>query len=167
MDGTDEMTEESEGQGSKGGKPGKAKAVMLCGAGLLVIMALAGGWFLGVLPRHHLGFAATGEDTAAAKPLLVDVPDIVANLDNGVHRPVFIKLVSKIEVSSVRDRALITADMPRILDAVQSYLRSTRAEEIHGGEGTYRLREALMNRIDIIASPARVLDVLFIEMLIQ
>ena len=74
---------------------------------------------------------------------------------------------ARIEVPQATDAAVITADMPQILDALQTYLRGMRPEEVHGGEGTYRLKEALMNRIDIIAAPVQVLDVLFLEMVVQ
>jgi len=47
------------------------------------------------------------------------------------------------------------------------YLRSMRPEELRGGEGTYRLREALMNRIDIVVAPVQLTDMLFTEVLVQ
>ena len=57
--------------------------------------------------------------------------------------------------------------MPQILDIFQSYLRSTRPEELRGGDGTYRLREALMNRIDMTLAPVQVTDLLFTQILVQ
>ena len=74
---------------------------------------------------------------------------------------------AKIEVAHAKDQLSVEADMPRILDAFQTYLRSLRPEELHGGEGTYRLREAMMNRVNAVSTPVQVSDIIFVEMLIQ
>ena len=42
-----------------------------------------------------------------------------------------------------------------------------RPEELRGSAGTYRLREELIGRANVAVAPARVVDVLFTEMLIQ
>ena len=97
---------------------------------------------------------------------LVDLPDIVANLNAG-RRAAFIKLKAKFELSKPEDAAAIQAAMPRIIDLFQSYLREMRPEELRGTAGTYRLREELIARTNIAAHPARVLNVLFTELLVQ
>lgn len=149
--------------------PGRRK-LLLIGVPVVaaVLLLIAGSlWFLGILPHRASNNALTTTSAAAEKPTLIDIPDIITNLDNGSHRAVFIKLKARIEVAHLSDQAMINVNMPRILDAFQTYLRSLRPEELHGGEGAYRLREALMNRINVIATPVQVLDVLFVEMLIQ
>ncbi len=146
---------------------GKSKVILAGGVVLCLLVITGGLWVSGLLPSWRGSSAHSKNHPAASLPTLVDVPDIVTNLDNGSHRDVFIKLRARIEVSSKADGSVITANMPRVLDAFQTYLRSMRPEEIHGGEGTYRLREALMNRIDIIAAPVCISNILFVEMLIQ
>ena len=148
---------------------GKRKLLLIIGAAVTLALALLVVilWFTGVLPQRKHASALPQQAGLAEKPVLIDVPDIVTNLDSGSRRAVFVRLKAKIEVAHIGDQALIATNMPRILDAFQTYLRSMRPEELHGGEGTYRLREALMNRIDIIATPVQVTDVLFVEMLIQ
>jgi flagellar protein FliL len=42
-----------------------------------------------------------------------------------------------------------------------------RPEELRGSAGTQRLREELMARASIAVAPARVTDVLFVELLLQ
>jgi flagellar FliL protein len=42
-----------------------------------------------------------------------------------------------------------------------------RPEELRGSAGTWRLREELLARANIALAPARVVDVLFTEMLVQ
>ena len=53
------------------------------------------------------------------------------------------------------------------MDMFQTYLREMRPEELRGSAGMYRLREELLARANIAATPAKIIDVLFVEMLIQ
>ncbi len=144
-----------------------SRKLILLAAPLLLIVITSALWLSGILPTKFGTTLRSQTDTAAEKPVLIDIPDIVTNLDSGNRRAIFIKLKARVEISHVRDQPAILTKMPQILDAVHTYLRSMRPEELHGGEGTYRLREALMGRIDAIAAPVQVTDVLFIEMLIQ
>jgi flagellar FliL protein len=57
--------------------------------------------------------------------------------------------------------------MPRIIDNFQVYLRELRIEDLRGSAGMYRLREELLLRVNASAAPARIVDVLFKEMLVQ
>ena len=161
------MVNDSEEVGAQPNKPpGRRRLTLVAAAVLVCIFIAAGVWFVGGRGYHRLGVSSAAA-VLAVKPVIVDVPDIVTNLDNGLHREVFIRVKAKIVVSSTADQAVLNANMPEILDALQTYLRSMRPEEIHDGEGTYRLREALMNRVDIIVAPARIMNILFTQLLVQ
>ena len=161
-------------------KAGGKRKLLLSLVPVLLLGGGAGAWFSGVLPRllGHGEAAAHGEHGAAAgekpsekveaakAPAFMDLPDIVANLNAG-RRTAFIKLKAKFELSRPEDAAAIQAAMPRVVDLFQSYLREMRPEELRGTAGTYRLREELIARTNIAAHPARVLNVLFTEMLVQ
>jgi len=159
-------------------KGGKRKLLMML-VPVLLLGGGAGAWFSGVLPRllghgeaahgeHGAPHGAKGSEKpeAARLPAFMDMPDIVSNLNAG-RRPSFIKLKAKFELSKPEDAAALQAAMPRIVDLFQSYLREMRPEELRGTAGTYRLREELIARTNIAAHPARVLNVLFTEMLVQ
>ncbi len=77
------------------------------------------------------------------------------------------KLVARLEVTRQEDAERVKLAMPRLQDLFQTYLREMRPEELRGSAGTYRLREELIGRANIAAAPARVSDVLFIQMLVQ
>ena len=150
-------------------KKSKLKLILLAVA---VLAALgAGGWFSGLIPKllhkEPAHAAAAAEPAPAPVPVFVDMPEIVANLNAGGRRAAFIKLRAKLELSRKQDEVALQAAMPRVLDLFQSYLREMRPEELRGTAGTYRLREELVARTNIAAAPARVLDVLFIELLVQ
>ncbi len=159
-------------QVKKGG--GKKKLLMI--VGVVLILAGAGGWFSGIIPGLLGGNkaeaahadAAHGEVAVAApEHIFMDLPDIVANLNNGGRRASFVKLRAKLEVARKEDQAIVQNAMPRVLDLFQGYLREVRPEELRGTAGTYRLREELISRVSLAAAPARVLDVLFVELLVQ
>jgi flagellar FliL protein len=166
-----------DGAAKKGGK----RKLLLILVPVLLLGGGAGAWFSGVLPRllghgegaahgehaeHGEHGAPAGEKAEAKAPVFMDLPDIVANLNAG-RRAAFIKLKAKFKLSKPEDAVAVQAAMPRIVDLFQSYLREMRPEELRGTAGTYRLREELIARANIAAPPARVLNVLFTEMLVQ
>jgi flagellar FliL protein len=162
---------------AKGGK----KKLILIAAPVLLIVILAGLWFSGILPSllgmsHEPAKAETkadgkgdGKEAAATPhvPIFVELPDMVSNLNAPGRRPIFVKLKARIELAKPEDQAIFAAAQPRVIDLFQTYLREMRPEELRGSAGTYRLREELIARANIAVAPARVVDVLFTELLVQ
>ena len=150
-------------------KSGKAKLILLA-VPVVLLLAGAGLWFSGILP-HVLGMDKHEEHAEdAARPVppsYVDVPEMVANLNSGSHKPSYVKLVARIEVPKPEDAEKVKAALPRLQDMMQTYLREMRPEELRGSAGTYRLREELLVRANAAVAPAKVSDVLFIQMLVQ
>jgi flagellar FliL protein len=176
-------------------KGGKGKLLLLA-LPLLLAAVGAGLWFSGILP-NLLGMGAPPADAAASgnahapaaghgapaaghgaapapvaggatrPPVFFDMPDIVANLSANGRRASYIKLRSKLELTKAEDAAAIQAAMPRLQDLFTTYLREMRPEELRGSSGTQRLREELIARANLAVAPARVADVLFIELLLQ
>ncbi len=120
----------------------------------------------GEKPSGGHGEAAKAESPKGS-PLFMDLPDIIANLNTGPRRATFVKLKAKLELAKADDQAALTAAMPRVLDLFQGYLREMRPEELRGTAGTYRLREELLARVNLAAPPARVMAVLFTEIIVQ
>jgi flagellar protein FliL len=132
----------------------------------VAVLVLVGGlWFSGLLPRV-LGMARKHTDTAH-QPIIVDLPEMVANLNSDPRRPRYIKLKAEIQVSREQDAAAVHGSMSQLQDLFQTYLREMRPEDLQGAIGTYRLRQELIARADVALAPARVDDVLFVEMLVQ
>lgn len=158
-------------------RKGRGRLLLLLALPVVLIVVAAIGWFSGVLPsllglRHPAtpGASVPPADMAASaphSPVFMELPLIVANLNATGRRPVFVKLTAKLEIGKAEDQMAITASMPRVLDLFQTYLRETRPEELQGAAGTWRLRQELVARANIAVAPARVLDVLFTEMLVQ
>ncbi len=148
-------------------KGGKRKLFLILGL-VVVLGGAAAGWFTGLVPKLiGGGHAAETASAAAAAPVFLDLPEIIANLNAGARRASFIKLQAKLELARKEDIPIVQNEMPRVLDLFQGYLREMRPEELRGTAGTYRLREELVARTNIAAAPAKVLDVLFVELLVQ
>ena len=170
-------------------KGGKKKLIVLVALVLLLVGAGAGLWFGGILPPL-LGMGKKADAHAAAEhgdghadgkgdgkpvpkpetrpqPVFMDLPEIIANLNAGPRRNSFIKLRPKLELARQEDEAAVRAALPRLMDLFQTYLREMRPEELRGSAGTYRLREELLARANIAVAPARIVDVLFPEIIVQ
>lgn len=147
--------------------------MLLLGLPLLLIAVGAGLWFSGILPKLLAGSEeapAAAEQAAAAAPrtpVYFDMADIVANLNVNGRRASYVKLRSKLELARAADALAMQAAMPRLLDLFTTYLREMRPEELRGSSGTQRLREELIARANLVAAPVRVIDVLFVELLLQ
>jgi flagellar FliL protein len=145
-------------------KGGARRLVVMAAPVVLIFLLGAGAWAAGLLPFGH---KPASHAEAAAAPIYVDLPEMIANLDSDPRRPRYIKLRARIEVHGVADEQAIKASMPRLQDLFQTYLRDMRPDDLRGSMGTYRLREELIARADVAAAPAKIDDVLFVEMIVQ
>jgi len=169
----------AEGGKATGRKGGGKRKLMLLALPLMLAGAGAGLWFGAVLPpllglgkpgqadKDHADADAKRPAEPAHKLVFADLPEIVANLNAGPRRTMFIKLQAKLELARAEDQPALAQAMPRVLDLFQTYLREMRPDELRGAEGTYRLREELLARAAIAVAPVQILDVLFTGMLIQ
>ncbi|MDB5402100.1 MAG: flagellar protein FliL [Acetobacteraceae bacterium] len=151
-------------------KKGKLKLIIMVAVPVVLLLAVAGLWFSGILP-HALGMNKHDEHTEEVArpvpPTYVDVPEMIANLNSTNHKPSYVKLSARIEVPKPEDAEKVKAALPRLQDMMQTYLREMRPEELRGSAGTYRLREELLVRANAAVAPAKISDVLFTQMLVQ
>src|SRR4051794_30467404 len=91
---------------------GKRKLILIA-VPVVLVLILAGLWFSGVLP-HLLGMDKPKEhvEKPAGPPSYVDVPEMIANLNSGTHRPSYVKVVVRVEVPRHNDVDKVKAAMP-------------------------------------------------------
>ena len=168
---TETENPEEELPGPETPKPsgGKRKLIVMA-APILLLGVGAGLWFTGTLPRL-LGMDHAAQAAAeAAKPLTaiyIDLPEMIANLNSNPQRSSYVKISARVEVLNTGDAEKVKAVLPKLQDLFLTYIREMRPEELRGSAWTYRLREELIARANLAATPARVTDVLFTQMLIQ
>src|ERR1700753_878837 len=150
-------------------KAGKFKLILIA-VPVVLLLAGAGLWFTGILP-HLLGMEKkedkAGEVAKAVPPSYLDIPEMIANLNNNMHKIAYVKLSARVEIPKPEDVEKVKAALPRLQDMMQTYLREMRPEELRGSAGTYRLREELLVRANVAVAPAKVSDVLFTQLLVQ
>ncbi|MBC6981129.1 flagellar basal body-associated FliL family protein [Caulobacter sp. 17J80-11] len=95
------------------------------------------------------------------------LPDLVVNMQSLDGRPSFLKLKLTFELSDESVTERLEADAPRLQDALQSFLRELRPEDLSGSQGSYQLRMEILRRVNLIVAPEKVDAVLIEEMLIQ
>ena len=137
---------------------------------LLVVGGGAGGaYFAGVFDSHE----PTEEEIAAEaaeinkKVVFYDLPEMLVNLNSGNASSSFLKIGVSLELQDEAAIADLELLMPRIMDNFQVYLRELRKEDLNGSQGIFRLKEELLMRINNSATPVKVSDVLFKELLVQ
>jgi flagellar FliL protein len=95
------------------------------------------------------------------------LPDIVVNMQTPDGKPTFLKLKLAFELPDHTTADTLDAEMPRLQDVFQTFLRELRPEDLSGSEGTLQLRAELQRRVDLVIAPAKVNGVLIEEMLIN
>lgn len=167
-----EEEEGSEEEGSGGG--GKKKLLIIVAVLLLLVIGgAAAAYFTGLADPLVEAILGPQEETQQEGPIsfeggvFYELPEMLVNLNTSGRTQQFLKIRISIEIESEEAIPQVEQVMPRIVDSFQVYLRELRIEDLKGSAGLYRLREELLTRVNAAASPVRVRDVLFREMLIQ
>lgn len=105
-------------------------------------------------------------DAASLAPVFYDLPEFLVNL-RGVTPQHFLKMKVALQINSKEDIARLDAEMPRVLDGFQVFLRELRPEDLEGSGAMARLKEELLRRINLTIQPPIVSDVLFKDIIVQ
>ncbi|MFN3669173.1 MAG: flagellar basal body-associated FliL family protein [Brevundimonas sp.] len=95
------------------------------------------------------------------------LPDMVVNIQAPDGRPTFLKLKLTLETRDAHVAEQLQAEMPRMHDMFQGFLRELRPEDLAGSAGSFQLRAEILRRVNLIAAPGKVDAVLIEEMLVQ
>lgn len=165
----------AEGEGSEGGEEGatpkksKKKIIII---GIVALFVLVGGgvgaYFSGLIGGHqNENGEMGGGGTAAEKAVFYTLPEFLINLNTGNKASSFLKTTVILEVAKQEDIPMIEANLPRLVDSVNTYLRELRASDLSGSAGIQRLREELLIRANKALAPIKINDVLFKEIVVQ
>lgn len=186
------MAEENtstEGQADEAGVKKAAKKKLFIIIGVVVLLIIIGAAAFLVLgkkkeepaaetPAAEGEHKAEGEHAAPAehaadpndpnkKKLYLNIGEFLVNLNVTGKQPSFLKMMPTLEVVGEANKLAVEQNLPRIKDAFQTYLRELRADDLKGSAGVFRLREALLLRVNKVVAPAEVTDILFEELIVQ
>ena len=97
----------------------------------------------------------------------IPVEEFLVNIRTNDNRTAYLNMTVTLEVNKGEDTKTLEAAMPRIRDKFQVYLQELRLEDLTGAAGTQRVKEELLRRVNIAASPVQVNAVLIREMVVQ
>lgn len=164
-------------------KKAKKKLIIVIAAVLAMIVIGAGIFLSGVLKKdvpegeEHAEEAAEGAEGHGeagakgkeedSKKQYLNIGEFLVNLNSSGKQASFLKMSVTMEVVGAENKKAVEENLPRIKDTFQTYLRELRAEDLKGSAGVYRLREALLIRVNKVLHPAQVSDILFEELIVQ
>jgi flagellar FliL protein len=158
-------TEVEEGaQGEATAPKSKLKLIIIAGAAAVLLLVGGGVWFV-----FFRGHAEHHEPVAVApKPVFIDVPEMTINLAGAAgERIQYLRVKAVLEVKDDKMVEQIKPTMPRVTDALQTYMRELRSSDISGSAGLFRLKEEMLRRVNLAVAPGQVTTVLFREIVIQ
>jgi len=165
---------EGEASGESAGdapKKSKKKLIIIAVALLLVVGGIAGAYFGGFIGGKHEDKMAEGElgpdGLPLNKPVFYTMPDFLINLNTTGKQTSFLKATIVLELGKETDVKTVEANMPRLLDTYNTYMRELRASDLVGSAGVQRLREELLLRANKSMAPVKINDVLFKEIIVQ
>jgi flagellar FliL protein len=143
------------------------------GQGRLLILSLVASVLFGAggFALAYLGGADTGDGhdaaphTASEAPEFVPIERMIVSL-GPPGRTTHLRFAAAIEVpETYRDE--VTALRPRIVDVLNSYLRAVDLDVLGDPAALVELRAQMLRRVQVVAGPGRVNDLLIAEFVLD
>ena len=154
--------------GAEGKKKSKKKIIIIGVAALVLILAGAGGaYFAGLFGGGGEEDSGSKKEKGATQAVYYTMPEFLVNLNASGKSVSFLKTTIILELEGQTDVLVVEANLPRLMDAFNTYLRELRSSDLAGSAGIQRLREELLLRTNKTLAPTEVNDVLFKEIVVQ
>lgn len=169
------MSAEADIDGTEDGDdapPKKSKMPLILGV-VLAIVGGAGGFFatqMGLLPFGPQPESL--EDEKAEEPVLIteDVAFVLLDPINVTLPPgsgrSLLRLIVQLDVAP-QNAAAIEAIQPRIVDILNSYLRAVQISDLESPTALLSLRTQMLHRVQVVAGPGIVRDLLITEFILN
>lgn len=131
----------------------------------LPLVVLIGGG-VGAYMAGIFGGGSEKQEHVAAIPVFYDLPDFLVNL-SGPPPQHFLKMKVTLQITDAEAAKRLDAELPRVLDAFQIFLRELRPDDIQGSAAMLRVKEELLRRINLAVQPPLATDILFKEVIVQ
>mmetsp|Transcript_23226 Transcript_23226/g.39942 ORF Transcript_23226/g.39942 Transcript_23226/m.39942 type:complete len:163 (+) Transcript_23226:746-1234(+) len=140
--------------------------------GLVAALVGGGGGFFvaysGLIlnPESHKDVAKTSMDPGALPDVaFVPVDPMVVSLSSSASNR-HLRFRAQLEVPS-QHAADVELLMPRVIDVLNGYLRALEVRDIENAAALTRLRAQMLRRVQIVAGPGRINDLLIMEFVLN
>lgn len=151
---------------------GKPKGRLGLVLGLIGALVLGGAGFYATTsglidPGARFGGGAADEDHAAAAPAasFVAMEPILVSLGPGA-RAKHLRFTGQLDVVP-EAAAAVQAEMPRIVDALNTYLRAVEVRDLEDPAALTRLRAQMLRRVQTVTGAGEVRDLLVTEFVLN
>jgi len=94
------------------------------------------------------------------------LPDTIANIQSPNGNASYLKLKLTFECPDQDTADALDANLPRINDVLQGFMRELRPEDLAGSEGNTALRQEIYRRVNLVLAPHKINSVLIEQMLV-
>lgn len=143
----------------------KRKKLMILLLPLLIVIGISVGIYFALNNNYDsLGvdynIVQYNKDTPENMTVFYDLPEIKTSVrgKNGSHE---LRLKINLEISSIEDLHVIEVLTPKLSDAVLGHVIELNMNEIDGSTGLYWLKEELLYRLNLVASPIKIKNLNF------
>ncbi len=165
-------------EGDKKKSGGMMKIILFAGVPVLLIIIIAVVLFFTSFGRGLIGLETDEnleeevvEEAVMELPEHIsyyDMPELLVNIQSSTSkRKPYLRLAVKFELHDPEAMKTLDIIKPRIIDSFQIYLRELRVDDLEGSAGSQRLKEELLKRVNAVAAPLKIVDVLFQVFVIQ
>lgn len=162
-------TELSDEEKAKAASVRKKRLIMVIAIAVLLLGGGGGaGYFMFMKkkPEENTEEIKKAEQ-AVQTSIYIDLEDFIVNLVSSSSQPRFLKLTVSVEVGTEIDKNQVIANMPKIRDTFQVYLRQLKPDDLQGSQSLFRLKEELLFRLNKTLYPVVLKDIFFNEVIVQ
>lgn len=150
----------------------KIKKVLIIVAPIMIALATAIFFFLFVIKGKHQPTEEVKQPKSAEQATLesntyLDIYPITVGLAPSGPKKEYLRLDLTIRLNTEDESKVLLTKMPLIKDSLITFLRSLRATDFNSSNNTLYLKEEITKRINKIAAPIAVKEVLFQEITVN
>ncbi len=166
-DEADEIEENEENGEAEGEEKSGGKKKLFIIIGIVAVLLLGGGG----AGAYFLFFAGGEKEEEVVEippgpPVYHEFPQLIVDLKKTNRRTNYIKIKVVVEIVS-RDLPILQGKELKIVDRIQSYLRSQTRKQVSGAAGTEHMRTGITDIVTEIMGEVKIEGVLFREILLQ
>ena len=156
----------------KEAKKKKIKKALIIVAPIVMALAAAIFFFLFVIkgkhqPTEEVKQPKSAEQTTLESNTYLDIDPITVGLAPSGPKKEYLRLDLTIRLNTEEESKVLLTKMPLIKDSLITFLRSLRATDFNSSNNTLYLKEEITKRINKIAAPIAVKEVLFQEITVN